>query len=70
MSSKDEKNLLKDIDMLKRALPELQKLTAIEPELAQIREERKKISAELDIYKKLIDEREDTIQDFKSQSQA
>ena len=48
MSNKDENALLKDIDTLKRALPEMKKMSAIEPELLQLRDERKLISAQLD----------------------
>lgn len=33
MSSNDEKALLKDIDTLKKALPEIMKLSVIDPEL-------------------------------------
>ena len=62
-----EKKLLKDIDNLKRALPEMQKLTSIEPELAKIREEKKQISGQLDAVKRQIDDKEDKIQDVKQQ---
>lgn len=68
MTNKDEKALLKDIDNLKRALPEMKKLKIIEPELVKIRDEKKQISADLDIVKKLIDDKEGTIQDVKQQS--
>jgi len=34
LSNNDEKNLLKDIDKLKKALPEMKRLTIIDPELA------------------------------------
>jgi len=44
MSSKDEKKLLQDIDNLKRALPDMQKLTIIEPELSKIKQEKRQIS--------------------------
>ena len=70
MSNKDEKNLLKDIDTLKRALPEIMKLSVIEPELQKIREEKKVLSSQLDNVKRIIDDKEDKIQDTKNQSQA
>jgi hypothetical protein len=56
---------LKDIDKLKKALPEMKKLSGIDPELLKIKEERKKISAELDIVKVLIDDRDGKINDIK-----
>jgi uncharacterized coiled-coil DUF342 family protein len=65
MSNKDEKALLKDIDTLKKALPEIMKLSVIEPELQKIRDEKKVISGELDHVKKIIDDKEDKIQDVK-----
>lgn len=61
---------MKDIDGLKKALPEMMKLSEIEPELAKIRDERKAISNDLDIVKKLIDDREGKIQDVRQQSNA
>lgn len=70
LSNKDEKALLKDIDTLKRALPEMRKLQDIEPEMVKIREEQKKIKADLDIVKKLIDVKDKKIQDVRQQSEA
>jgi uncharacterized coiled-coil DUF342 family protein len=58
LSTNEEKLLLKDIDKLKKALPDMKKLTSIDPELIKIRDERKKISSELDVFKQLIDDRE------------
>ena len=69
MSNNDEKNLLKDIDSLKRALPEIMKLSVIEPELQKIRDEKKVLSSHLDSVKLIIDAKEDEIQDTKSKSQ-
>ena len=70
MSSNDEKKLLKDIDALKKALPDMSKLTIIEPELASIREEKKKIQDGLSLVQRLIDDKESKIQDVKQASQA
>ena len=61
MSNQDEKRLLKEIDNLERALPDMKKLSTIEPELAKIRDARRKIQGELDIVKKFIDQKEDKI---------
>jgi len=58
--------LLKDIDQLKKALPDMKKLSAIDPELQTIREERTKIQDELDITRKLIDEKEGVIRHAKA----
>lgn len=70
LSNKDEKALLKDIDVLKRALPEMRKLQEIEPEMVKIKEEQKKIRGDLDIVKKLIDVKDKKIQDVRQQSEA
>jgi len=61
---------LRDIDLLKKALPDMAKLSAIDPELATIREEKKGISAKLDVVKRVLDDREDKIQDVKASAQA
>lgn len=45
MSNQDEKQILKEIDNLERALPDMKQLSLLEPELAQIRDARKKIQA-------------------------
>ena len=58
--------MLKDIDQLKKALPDMKKLSAIDPELQTIREERTKIQDELDITRKLIDEKEGVIRHAKA----
>jgi uncharacterized coiled-coil DUF342 family protein len=68
MSSVEEKKLLKDIDFLKKALPDMQKLSQITPKLNEIKEERKKITADLDVVKKLIDDKEDKIHDVRQAS--
>lgn len=68
LSQNDEKNLLKDIDKLKRALPDMRKLSAIDPELVKIREERKKLRNELDIVTKIIDDKEGKIKDSKEKN--
>lgn len=68
LNSNEEKLLLKDIDKLKKALPEMKKLTSIDPELVKIRDERKVISADLDVFKQLIDEREVKINDSKQKN--
>ena len=61
MSNQDEKRLLQEIDKLERALPDMEKLSAIEPELAKIRDARKKIQAELDVVKRFIEGKEEII---------
>jgi hypothetical protein len=43
MSNMAEKTLLKEIDFLERALPDIKQLSTLEPELAQIRAAKKKI---------------------------
>jgi len=70
MSSVDEKKLLKDIDMLKKALPDMAKLTIIDPELIEIREAKKKISVELDRLNGVIGTQEEKISENKEKSQA
>lgn len=70
MSNAEEKRLLRDIDALKKALPEMKKLALIEPELAQIREKKKAINQELDVVKQLIDEKNDKINTVKKESEA
>jgi uncharacterized coiled-coil DUF342 family protein len=69
MSNMAEKTLLKEIDNLERALPDMKQLSTLEPELAQIRAARKKIQAELDIVKGFIEDKEDKINDVKAASQ-
>jgi predicted nucleic acid-binding Zn-ribbon protein len=68
MSNLAEKTLLKEIDNLERALPDMKQLSALEPELAKIRDAKKKIQAELDIVKRFIEDKEDTISDVKQAS--
>lgn len=69
MSNQAEKTLLKEIDHLERALPDMKKLSAIEPELAKIRDQRRKIQADLDVVKTLIEKKEVVISDVKQASQ-
>ena len=49
MSNVQEKQLLKDIDALKKAVPDMEKLSKIEPELNQLKEKRKGIQKQLDV---------------------
>ena len=49
MNNNEEKQLLKDIDQLKKAVPDMEKLSKIEPELNTIRESRKGIQKKLDV---------------------
>lgn len=70
MSNAEEKRLLRDIDALRRALPDMKKLALIEPELAQIREKKKAINQDLDVVKQLIDEKNDKINSVKKESEA
>lgn len=48
----------------------MEKLSTIEPELAKIRDARKKIQAELDVVKRFIEGKEEIIQSVKADSQA
>lgn len=43
MNNSEEKQLLKEIDGLKKAVPDMEKLSKIEPELTEIRDKRKVI---------------------------
>lgn len=43
MSSQEEKRLLKEIENLQKSLPDMQKLSELEPELKKIKDEKKKI---------------------------
>lgn len=70
MSNAEEKRLLRDIDALRRALPDMKKLALIEPELTQIREKKKVINQELDVVKQLIDEKSDKINGVKKEAEA
>ena len=58
--------MLKDIDQLKKALPDMKKLSGIEPELQTIRDERKKIQRDLDVTKEQIAGKEEYIQQVKA----
>lgn len=69
MSSQDEKKLLREIDQLKLALPAMEEIGPIEPQLVKLREERKKIQADLDIVRKLIDDKNLQIDEVKKSSQ-
>lgn len=70
MSNVEEKRLLKDIDALKKAIPDMKRLSELEPELVKLREQRKAIQADLDVVKKLIDEKDAEINSVKKQSEA
>jgi len=70
MSNVEEKKLLKDIDALKKAIPDMKRLSELEPELVKLREQRKAIQADLDVVKKLIDEKDAAINSVKKQSEA
>ena len=48
----------------------MEKLNTIEPELAKIRDARKKIQADLDVVKRFIEGKEEIIQSVKADSQA
>jgi hypothetical protein len=65
MSNVEEKALLKEIDSLKKALPDMKKLSEIDPVINELKKEKQKISAELNIVKKLIDEKDRKINDVK-----
>ena len=66
----EERKLLREIDALKKALPDMKKLEVLEPELAQIREKKKAINKELDVVKKIMDEKNEKIDNVKKDSEA
>ena len=68
MANAEEKRLLREIDALRKALPEMKNLEQIEPELTQIREKKRAISKDLDVVKKLLDEKNEKI-DSRASSQ-
>jgi len=70
MSSVDEKKLLKDIDALKKALPDMEKLAQIQPELVQIRDEWKTIKQRLEKINAIIDDKVEKVEDARAQTQA
>ena len=47
----------------------MKQLSTLEPELAQIRDARKKIQSELDVVKRFIEDKEEKITDVKQASQ-
>ena len=55
LTSQEEKRLLKEIENLQKSLPDMAKLSELEPELKKIKDEKRKIQAELDVVKKVID---------------
>ena len=65
MSNQDEKALLREIDQLKKALPDMKDLGQVEPQLQKIREQKKEISRILDNVSKVIDDKEDKIKPAK-----
>jgi predicted nucleic acid-binding Zn-ribbon protein len=66
----EERKLLREIDNLKKALPDMKKLETLEPELTQIREKKKAINKELDVVKKIMDEKNEKINSVKKDSEA
>ena len=66
----EERKLLREIDQLKKALPDMKKLETLAPELAQIREKKKVINKELDVVKKIMDEKNEKINSVKKDSEA
>ena len=49
-------------------MPDMEKLSTIEPELAKIRDARKKIQGDLDVVKRFIEGKEEIIQSVKADS--
>jgi len=70
MSSTEEKRLLKEIDSLKKAMPDMLKLKEVMPKIQKIRDEMKKHRDEIGNYRKIIEDREDKISDAKKASMA
>ena len=66
----EERKLLREIDALKKALPDMKKMQTLEPELAKIREKKKAINKELDVVKRIMDEKNDKINSVKKESEA
>jgi hypothetical protein len=58
MNNNEEKQLLKDIDLLKKAVPDMEKLSVIDPEISTIREKRKAIQKQLDVIHGNLDGKE------------
>ena len=65
MNNNEEKQLLKDIDQLKKAVPDMEKLSTIEPELSEIKEKRKGIQKQLDVIHGNLDGKEAKINEVK-----
>ena len=65
MSNQDEKALLREIDQMKKALPDMKELSIIEPQLQKIREQKKEISSALDNVNRVINAKEDKIKPAK-----
>ena len=69
MNNNEEKQLLKDIDLLKKAVPDMEKLSVIDPEISTIREKRKAIQKQLDVIHGNLDGKEAQISKVKEASQ-
>lgn len=70
IANTEEKKLLKEIDALKKAIPDMKKWELLEPELAKIKEKKKAINKDLDVVKKILDEKNAKIDSAKQQSDA
>ena len=70
ITSQEEKKLIIEIEILKKALPDMQKLTLIDPQLNKYRAEKKKISQQLDEVQKQINVLDHKIDDIKAASQS
>lgn len=66
MTNQEEKQLLREIENLKKAIPSMKAMNDIEPQIQKIKAERKKLQTELDRVKEIIDEKEEKIQSVKS----
>ena len=57
IANTEEKKLLREIDALKKAIPDMKKWELLEPELAKIRDKKRAINKDLDVVKKILDEK-------------
>lgn len=70
LSSQEEKKLLVEIEILKKALPDMKRLTLIDPQLAKYKAEKKEISKLLDEVQRKINVLDKQIDETKVASQS
>ena len=68
MNNNEEKQLLKDIDALKKVKPDMEKLSKIEPDLSEIKEKIKAIQKQLDVIHGNLDGKQQQIDKVKEAS--